>query len=147
MVLWEDGHVFAVIGDAYTTSITVSDIAYLRKPWPLSFDYTVLEGTTEGGNLSISEIPTSVYFKAYTPGGYYNESFNPITIYPGQKVKKISGYNTITGVSGIIQKVGYPWGYTNTFEFPEYMHSQLIDNAVDEFIKEGKLMLVQKQEK
>ena len=137
-----------LIGDAYTTQFSNVKIRYLREPFDLSFSYDELEATDNGTDLT--NINTIVadnnYFRSFAKGQYYDDVPSAITIQAGEKVKKISGYNTIVGTaySGWKQKIGAPYGQTDTPELPGHLHEELVDLAVQIFMDEAKLKLIPK---
>jgi len=133
-----------VAGDSYTTAIYSIKMRYLRKHFDLSLDYVELIGTL-GVDLDITAIINGSYFRSLCRAVYVNSVGTLLDIYPGDKVLKVAGYNTITDYSGWIPKVGYPYGYCDEPEFPEYIHEQLADIAVNMFVDEAKLKLVPKQ--
>jgi hypothetical protein len=131
-----------LIGDAYTTSITAGLLTYLRKPYKLDFNYTELVSTAFD-NLLISAIPTGSYFLAKTPGTYFNSTGGLLTVKPGDKVLKVAGYHYFI-YDNTQLKVGYPWGTTDTPDFPDYLHDSLVDLAVSLFLDEAKFKLIPK---
>ena len=147
VVLLEDPYYILLIGDAYTTSLTAGSLLYIRKPFKLSYDYSELESSGID-DLAISDIETDSYFLMMSYGNYYDAN-DVATVYaPGDKVKKLSSRNLITynPTYGETLKVGYPWGHTDTPEFPDYVHDTILENAVSLFLDQAKLKLVQKSE-
>ena len=141
LALWNDKYYITLIGDAYTTSIGTPILTYLKKPYSLSYDYT--EITTEGLN-NIATIPDDTYFIMHSYSQYV-DALGAITNYDaGSKVLKIADHDTVTKIQEDI-KVGYPWGDTDTPEFPAYLHDKLVENAVSIFLDEAKLKLVPKE--
>jgi len=136
VAFFEDEYFITVVGDAYVDEISANELVYLRKPYNLSFEYAEITGNT---NLSVATIGTGVYFRAMS-----NLIYNGTAYAPGSKILKVAGQNTVTGASNL--KVGYPWGETNTPDFPEYTHMKFVDMAVQLYINEAKLLLVQKQQ-
>ena len=74
---------------------------------------------------------------------YVNSVGVATTFKPGDKVLKVAGYNTITYDDEQIV-VGYPWGLTDTPDFPAYLHDSILDQAVSLFLEEAKLKLITK---
>ena len=138
----EDEFYVCVLGDAYVTSITGDGITYLRKPDRLDFDFVELTGTS---TLNITSVTDGVNMKALTAFTYVNAGGTPTNYIAGEKVTKVAGYNTITALGGEPPKIGHPWGYTNTPDFPEYMHEELLERASTLFLEEAKLKLVPKE--
>ena len=148
VVCWEDPYYLIVVADAYTTSITAGPLAYIRKPYTLGYNYLELTAT-ETSNLDISDIPDDTYFLMKTYSKYYNPEEELTSFSPGSKVLKMADYDAVTNYlgTGEVAKVGYPWGYTDTPDFPPYLHTMLVDMAVELFMDEAKLKLIQKAEK
>jgi len=145
IVFIDDKYYLTLIGDAYTSDISTPYLTYLKEPFDLSHEFTKLNSTSP--ILSISGIPDGSYFRMLSIGEYVN-SAGSFTIYePGDKVLKVSGYNVINQVdSDQDLEVGYPYNYTDTPEFPEFMHDILLEMALRMFLEEGNLKLVSKQE-
>jgi hypothetical protein len=142
LAVFEDKYYIMLIGDAYTTSLTAGLLTYMRKPYKLDFSYAELSAVGTG-NLSISTITDGSYFLAKAGFTYVSSTGVPIVFKPGDKVLKVSGYNTITYADEPII-VGYPWGMTDTLDFPEYMHPGILDLAVSLFLDEAKFKLIPK---
>ena len=139
----EDEFYVCVVGDAYVTSITGDELTYLRKPDVLSFDYKQLSGTS---TIDISSISTNDYFKALTALIYVDPTtLNPANYIAGDKIIKVAGYDTITALSLEPPKIGHPWGFTDTPDFPEYMHEDILKRTSLLFLEEAKLKLVPKE--
>lgn len=138
----EDEFYVCILGDAYTTSISADTISYVRKPSVLSFDYMELSGTS---TIDITSITTGVYMKALTALTYVNAGGSPVNYKAGDKIIKVAGYNTITALSGEPPAIGYPWGYTDTPDFPDYLHEDILERATMLFLDEAKLKLVPKE--
>jgi hypothetical protein len=145
---YENEFSILLIGDAYTTGFSNVRIRYLREPFNLSFNYSELEATSEGTDLTSinSIVADNNYFRSFAKGQYYDDVPSAITIQAGEKVKKVSGYNTIVGGAypGWRQKIGAPYGETDTPELPGHLHEELVDLAVQIFMDEAKLKLVPK---
>lgn len=139
----EDEFYLVVVGDAYTTSLSMNHLTYLRKPDKLSFDYTELTGSSS--SLDISSIPNGTYMRMLTLGLYVNPSGASTNYKAGDKVIKVAGYNTIFDVNGEPPKIGYPWGYTDTPDFPEYMHEDILERSTQLFLDEAKFKLLPKE--
>jgi hypothetical protein len=137
VVFFEDQFYLIIVGDAFTTAITAGEFVYLRKPSKLSYDYAEITGL---GTISISAIPSNTYFKALTTLYYISGNYES-----GSKILRYQPYPNVVSIDNEPIKVGYPWGYTDTPEFPDYLHNKLVDLAVQLFIDEAKLKLVQKQ--
>jgi len=136
-----------LIGDAYTTDITNIAVRYLRKHFELSFNYRELEGAADGADLTINSIVADTnYFRALAKGTYYSDPSTQITVQAGQKLVKVTGRNNMEGTSfpNWKQKIGAPYGMTDTPEFPEYMHEEIVDLGVQMFMDEAKLKLTPK---
>lgn len=142
IAVWEDPYYIMLIGDAYTTSLTAGLLTYLRKPYKLDHSYTELSGTSTG-NLTISAITAATYFLAKSRFTYVDPNGVPAIFKPGDKVYKRAGSDTLTYIDEPI-KVGYPWGYTDTPDFPAYLHETIVDMAVSMFLDEAKFKLVSK---
>lgn len=138
MVLWQNGYYIMIIGDAYVSSITDPRLTYLRNPFPLSFEYS--EITTEGTN-NIQSIPDGGYFITHSYCQYVDSGGSAAFYEAGSKVQKIAGYDTVTKVTDDL-RIGYPYGYIDIPEFPEYTHESLLDRAVSLFLDEAKLKLI-----
>ena len=138
----EDEFYVVVVGDAYITSITADNINYLRKPDKLSFDYNELTGTT---TLDITSIGIGTYIRALTALTYVNVAGTPTNYIAGEKFIKVAGYNSISELNAEQIKIGYPWGYTDTPNFPEYMHEDILNRATQLFLEEAKLKLITKE--
>lgn len=141
---WEDPYYLYLIGDAYTTSITAGVLTFIRKPYKLNFDYAELTGV-EDNDLNINVIQDGTYFLAKSYCTYVDGSGTPANYEPGSKVLKVAGHATVQSLNTETVNVGYPWGNTDTFDFPDYLHEQLVEIAVSLFL-EAKLKLVQKAE-
>ncbi|NJO07984.1 MAG: hypothetical protein HC876_22070 [Chloroflexaceae bacterium] len=139
----EDEFYIVVVGDSYVTSIVLSSLNYIRKPDKLSFEYAELTGGS--ASLDISSIPAGVYMRALSYLRYVNSAGSTVNFNPGDKVLKISGYNTIFSIDSEPVKIGHPWGYTDTPDFPEYMHQDILERAIQMFLDESKLKLVAQQ--
>jgi hypothetical protein len=137
-----------LIGDAYTTEFSNVKIRYLREPFDLSLSYAELEATADGTDLtSINTIVAdNNYFRAFAKGDYYDDVPQSITFQAGDKVKKVSGYNTIVGTpyTSWKQKIGAPYGETDTPELPGHLHEEVVDLAVQMFMDEARLKLIPK---
>jgi hypothetical protein len=142
LAVFEDPYYIMLIGDAYTTSLTAGLLTYMRKPYKLDFSYTELSATGTG-NLTITAITDNTYFLAKARFTYVNSTGTPTIFKPGDKVQKVSGYNTITYADEPII-VGYPWGMSDSLDFPEYMHPGILDLAVSLFLDEAKFKLIPK---
>lgn len=138
----EDEFYIVIVGDAYVTSIAAGEFTYLRKPDILSFDYQEL---THASTLDISTIPTGTYMRALSPLTYVNATPVVTSFIPGDKVEKIAGYHSMTSLGGEPVKIGYPWGETDTPDFPEYRHEDILERSTQLFLDEAKLKLVSKQ--
>lgn len=138
----EDEFYICVVGDAYVSAISADEITYLKSPDTLSFDYTELTGTA---SINISSITVGDQMRALTALTYVNASGVPENYIAGKKITKVAGYNTITALGGEPPKVGHPWGYTDTPNFPEYLHEDLLERGVSLFLDEAKLKLVPKE--
>jgi hypothetical protein len=138
----EDEFYVCVLGDAYVTSIDANELSYLRQPDVLSFDYNELTGTA---TLDITSVPDGTNMKALTALIYVNASGTPTNYIAGEKVVKVAGYNTITALGGEPSKIGYPFGFTDTPDFPSYMHEDILNRATTLFLDEAKLKLVPKE--
>ena len=139
----EDEFYLVVIGDAYVTDITADRLTYLRKPDKLSFDYTELSGTP---NLNITSISNGTDMRALTPLRYVNFGGGTKNFFAGELVTKVSGYNTIFNQNDEPVKIGYPWGYTDTPDFPEHMHEDILERSTQLFLDEAKLKLLPKEQ-
>lgn len=145
IVFIDDKYYLTLIGDAYTGAITSPYLTYLKEPFDLSHEFTRLSSTT--ATLSISDISNGSYFRMLSTGEYVNSSGTATIYEPGDKVLKVTGYNSIDQVdSDRDLEVGYPYKYTDTPEFPEFMHDILLEMAVRMFLEEGNLKLVSKQQ-
>lgn len=146
LAVWEDPYYVMIVGDAYVTSISLPYLTYLKKPFELSFDYQELTASTQYGDLDITIITDGTYFLMKSYSRYKDADGDDALYKPGDKVQKIAGFNTIYNYPGTGEqvKVGYPWGYTDTPEFPEYFHEQIVDMAVQIFLDEAKLKLIPK---
>ena len=146
--VWEDPFYIMIIGDAYTTEIKLPFIGYIRKPYILSHDYKEIVNPYAGGNIDITAITNGSFFLAMSNSIYVDKDGAPKEYYPGDKVTKVAGYNTVspTGVTGEIVKVGYPWGLTDTPDLPDYLHESLVEMATQMFLEEAKFKLVSKPE-
>jgi hypothetical protein len=142
IAVWEDPYYLMLIGDAYTTTITAANLTYIRKPFKLDHSYSEL-ASVGSGNLSITLIPTGTYFLAKSRLTYVNSGGSSTPYNAGDKILKVSGQNTIAGGAEPIV-VGYPWGLTDTPDFPAYLHDSIVDLAVSLFLDEAKLRLVPK---
>jgi len=138
----EDEFYLVVLGDAYVTAITADFLSYLRKPDKLSFDYTELTGTPD---LDITSISTGVNVRMLTPVTYVNAGGAATNYLPGDKVTKVAGYNTMTARDSEPVMLGYPWGYTDTPDFPEHMHEDILERSTQLFLDEAKLKLIPKE--
>jgi len=144
--LWYDRKYFMIIGDAYTTEILDPQLTYLKKPFTLSFDYTQFDTTSATINIGVGgdlPIPDGSYFLMRSRSQYVSAGGSPSIYQPGEKVIKVNGYNEIQKVDEDIS-VGYPFGLTDTPEFPEYMHEGIVEKAVSLFLDEAKFKLVSK---
>jgi len=146
IALWEDPYYIILIGDAYVTELTAGSLLYVRKPFILSYNYKELEAASATGDLSISDITDDTYFLMMAYGNYVDADGVDTVYVPGDKVKKIASYNTITYNATYEEtlKVGYPWGETNTPDFPDYLHDTLLEVAVGLFLDQAKLKLIEK---
>jgi hypothetical protein len=142
LAVFEDKYYIMLIGDAYTTALTAGLLTYLRKPYKVDFSYIELSATGIG-NLSITAITNNSYFLSKANLTYVDSTGTPTTYKPGDKVLKVTGYNTITYLDEPIV-VGYPWGQTDTLDFPEFMHEGIVDLAVSLFLDEAKFKLIPK---
>jgi hypothetical protein len=142
IVVWEDPYYLMLIGDAYTTSLVAGVLTYLRKPYKLDFSYTELAGVGTG-SLSITAITNASYFLSRSRLTYVDSGGTPVTYKAGEKILKVAGYNTISYSDEPIV-VGYPWGYTNTPDFPAHLHDMFVDLAVSLFLEEAKFKLIPK---
>jgi hypothetical protein len=142
IAVWEDPYYIMLIGDAYTTSLTAGFLTYLRKPYKLDHSYTELSGISTG-NLTISAITAATYFLAKSRFTYVDPNGIPAIFKPGDKVYKRAGSDTLTYIDEPI-KVGYPWGFTDTPDFPAYLHETIVELAVSMFLDEAKFKLVSK---
>lgn len=137
-----------LIGDAYTTEFSSVKLRYLRAPFNLSLTYAELEASDVGTDLLNIQaiIADNNYFRTFAKGNYYNDVPDAITFQAGDKVKKQIGYNTIVGTpyTAWKQKIGAPYGETDTPELPGHLHEEIVDLAVQIFMDEAKLKLVQK---
>lgn len=140
--VWEDPYYIMIIGDAYTTAITGLYLTYLRKPYKLDFNYAELTGVGTG-NLDITAITNGTYFLTKSNMTYVDSLGTPTTYKAGDKVLKVTGYNTVTYVDELLI-VGYPWGSTDTPDLPSYLHEPILDTAVSMFLDEAKLKLITK---
>jgi hypothetical protein len=138
----EDEFYLVVVGDAYVTSITADHLTYLRKPDKLSFDYTELTGTPE---LDINMVPNGTNIRMLTPVQYVNSGGSATDYLPGDKVIKVSGYNNMIPKNNEPVKIGYPWGFTDTPDFPEYMHEDILERSTQLFLDEANLKLIPKE--
>ncbi len=139
----EDEFYLVVVGDAYTIALSVDHLTYLRKPDKLSFDYTELTG--DPSSLDITTVPNGSYMRMLTLGVYVNIAGQPANYRAGDKVLKVAGYNSIFDVNAEPPKIGYPWGYTNTPDFPEYLHEDILERATQLFLEEANLKLIPKE--
>lgn len=146
--VWEDPYYIMVIGDAFTTAITAPYLSYIRKPYIMSFGYQSLTASSEFGNLNISAITDGSYFLMRSYSQYVDSGGTPTNYNPGDKVQKITGYNTVTNIggSGETCSVGYPYGETDTPDFPAYLHDRIIEIASQLFLDQAKLKLIPKSE-
>jgi len=146
VALWDDPYNVVIIGDAYTSYIGDPTLTYVKKPFELSFDYNELVASSQYEDLDISVITDGSYFLMKSHSIYVDTSRIGTYYMPGEKVQKIAGYDTVYNYGGIGQQVtvGYPWGYTDTPEFPEHLQETLVDMAVEMFLEEGKLKLTPK---
>ena len=142
IAVWEDPFYLMVIGDAYTTVLTAGNLTYLRKPYKLDFSYSELSGVGTG-DLDITSITNGTFFLAKARLVYVNSAGVPTTYFPGDKVTKVAGYNTITYADEPIV-VGSPWGLTDSPDFPSSLHDLLVDLAVSLFLEEAKFKLITK---
>lgn len=140
IAVWENPYYIMVIVDAYTTSVTAGFLNYLKKPFKLDFSYAELEAVGNG-NLDITSITNNTDFLTKSNITYVNAGGSPTVYKAGEKVTKQTGYNTITYLDEHII-VGYPWGYTDKPEFPEYLHDSLVELAVTAFLDEAKFRLI-----
>lgn len=138
----EDEFYLVVVGDAYVTNITADRLTYLRKPDKLSFDYTELTGNP---NLDISSVTNGTEMRMLTPVQYVNAGGVSTNYLPGEKVTKVTGYNTIFDRNNEPVKIGYPWGYTDTPDFPEHMHEDILERSTQLFLDEANLKLIPKE--
>jgi len=138
----EDEFYIVVVGDAFVTAITADFLTYMRKPDKLSYDYTELTGTP---NLDITSISTGVYMRMLTPVTYVDTGGSPANYLPGDKVIKVGGYNNMTARNNEPVQIGYPWGYTDTPDFPEHMHEDILERSTQLFLEEAKLKLLPKE--
>jgi hypothetical protein len=138
----EDEFYLVVVGDAYVTSITADHLTYLRKPDKLSFDYTELTGTPD---LDINMVPNGTNIRMLTPVQYVNSGGSATDYLPGDKVIKVSGYNNMIPKNNEPVKIGYPWGFTDTPDFPEYMHEDILERSTQLFLDEANLKLIPKE--
>ncbi len=136
--LWEDTYELMIIGDAYTTAIITPILTYLKKPFTLSHRYT--EIITEGAT-NVSAITDGTYFIVHTRCTYRNDAGAETIYEAGSKVKKQVAYEQVTLIEEDL-KIGYPYGYADTPEFPEYVHDELVDGATALFLEEAKLKLI-----
>jgi len=146
---YENEFSLLLVGDAYTTAFTDVKIRYLRKPFDLSYTYQELEADDVGSDLSNidSIVATDNYFRAFTKGVYVQDPGpTGLTFQAGDRVKKVSGQNIITGTGYLLwkQKIGAPYGQTDEPELPEHLHEELADLAVQIFMDEAKLKLTPK---
>jgi hypothetical protein len=147
IAVWEDPYSIMVIGDAYTTSISADQFTYLRKPYKLDYNYYELKGSLYGGSCDISSIPTDTWFLAKSYLTYVDRAGTTTNYKPGDKIIKVYGYNTITSIDVPNNEqviVSYPWGYTDTPDFPTYLHDSIVDMAVSLFLDEAKFKLITK---
>ena len=142
VAVFEDNFYVMLIGDAYTTTLIAGELTYLRKPYKVDFSYVELTGTITG-NVDITAITINSYFLTKSRISYVNSGGTTTTYKPGDKVMKVSGYNTATYIDEQII-IGYPWGLTDTLDFPDYMHSVILDLAVSQFLEEAKFKLIPK---
>lgn len=138
----EDEFYLVVVGDAYVTAITADRLTYLRKPDKLSFDYTELTGIPD---LYITSVSNGTYMRMLTPVQYVNSGGNATDYLPGEKVTKVSGYNNMIAKNNEPVKIGYPWGYTNTPDFPEHLHEDILERSTQLFLDEANLKLIPKE--
>ena len=142
LAVFEDNYYIMLIGDAYTTTLTAGLLTYVRKPYKLDYSYIELtSGSTYG--LDITVIPINSYFLTKSNITYVDSLGTPVVYKPGDKVMKVSGYNMAYYIDELIL-IGYPWGLTDTPDFPEYMHETILDLAVFQFLEEAKFKLVPK---
>jgi hypothetical protein len=141
IIVWEDPYYIMLIGDAYTTTLTAGNLTYLRRPYKLDFSYTELSYYT---TLDITVIPNNSYFLTKSRLTYVNEWGVQTIFRPGSKVQKINGYQSCTQAGEWPIAVGYPWGLTDTPDFPAYLHDSIVDMAVSLFLDEAKLRLIPK---
>lgn len=141
----DDKYYIMLIGDAYTTALSSPYLTYLKEPFELSHEFTRLSSSTS--TLTISAITDGSYFRMLSPGEYVNSVGAATTYRPGDKVLKVAGYPTISQIDTNRDiEVGYPYNYTDTPEFPEFMHDLLLERSVMMFLEEGNLKLVSKQQ-
>lgn len=138
----EDEFYLVVVGDSYVTAIEANRLTYLRKPDKLSYDYTELTGNPD---LNITSISNGTYMRMLTPVQYVNTGGATTNYLPGEKVIKVAGYNTIFDRNNEPVKIGYPWGYTDTPDFPEHMHEDILERSTQLFLDEAKLKLLPKE--
>jgi len=138
-VFFEDEFYIVVVGDAYVTAITADNINFVRRPDKLSFDYTELSGAA---SIDITAISTGVLMRALTGITYVDSGGTPTSYKAGEQVTKVAGYDTITALAGEPPSIGYPWGYTDTPDFPDHLHEDLLNRATQFFLEEAKLKLV-----
>jgi hypothetical protein len=148
VVLWEDPYYMIVVSDAYTTSLSAGPFTYLRKPFILSHDYNESEATGTGGLVlpGTSYIAVGDYFLMKSYSTYVNSAGEPTTYSPGSKVQRIADFNIISNYGGDGEQIviGFPWGYTDTPDFPAFIHDRLVEMAVTLFMDEAKLKLIPK---
>jgi hypothetical protein len=142
VAVFEDNFYIMLIGDAYTTSLVAGEFTYLRKPYKVDFSYVELtSGSTYG--LDITVIPINSYFLTKSKITYVDSVGGAFTYKPGDKVMKVSGYNLVYYIDEPIV-IGYPWGLTDTLDFPDYMHDGILDMAVSFFLEDAKFKLIPK---
>jgi hypothetical protein len=138
----EDEFYLVVVGDAYVTAITADRLTYLRKPDKLSFDYTELTGVPD---LDITSVSNGINMRMLTPVQYVNAGGSATDYLPGEKVTKVSGYNNMISKNIEPVKIGYPWGLTDTPDFPEHMHEDILERSTQLFLDEANLKLIPKE--
>lgn len=138
----EDNFYLMLIGDAYTSSLVAGLLTYLRKPYKVDYSYVELTtGSTYG--LDITAITINSYFLTKSNITYVNSTGTPTVYKPGDKIMKVSGYNLVYYIDEPII-VGYPWGLSDTLDFPDYTHEAILDLSVSFFLEEAKFKLVTK---
>lgn len=141
VVFMEEQSFINLIVDEEASVAPMLFLTYVKKPFTLDFNYVELEtldSTYIGKEVRLLKNSRVYYpFDNYPNNGYL----------PGERITVFDGYYTLYPVNIFPSKsktVGFPHDATNECELPVYQHEDIVRLAVQMFLDEAKLKLLQK---